>query len=134
METARLLACLRRASRPANVPPLPKIRSLAYFQPVIEELLDSQALKGYLEYLRVKLRSLADNAMPANVQKNTFPDDRQQTDPPPVLVIASKLAPRLATETDMRRVPDILDAGDRNQTHARPQFGGLEVFQRVAAR
>ncbi len=36
VETALLLACLRRNTRPAEVPPLPRIRSLAYFQPVIE--------------------------------------------------------------------------------------------------
>ena len=40
VETALLLACLRRKARPADVPPLPRIRSLAYFQPVIEELLE----------------------------------------------------------------------------------------------
>ena len=39
VETALLLACLRRTARPPDVPPLPRIRSLAYFQPVIDELL-----------------------------------------------------------------------------------------------
>ena len=38
VEAALLLATLRRRSRPADLPPLPKIRSLAYFLPVIEEL------------------------------------------------------------------------------------------------
>src|SRR5207253_5713100 len=38
VETALLLACLRRTVRPTDAPPLPRIRSLAYFQPVIEEL------------------------------------------------------------------------------------------------
>jgi hypothetical protein len=41
-ETALLLACLRRSVRSADVPPLPRIRSLAYFQPVIEERFLSQ--------------------------------------------------------------------------------------------
>ncbi len=40
VEIALLLACLRRKVRPADVPTLSRIRSLAYFQPVIEELLD----------------------------------------------------------------------------------------------
>jgi hypothetical protein len=32
---------------------LPRIRSLAYFQPVIEELLESPVPDGYLQYLRL---------------------------------------------------------------------------------
>jgi hypothetical protein len=76
VETALLLACLRRMARPSNVPPLPRIRSLAYFQPVIEELLEHPAPGGYLEYLRLKLRSIVDNPAPAKVQKSTFSDDR----------------------------------------------------------
>jgi hypothetical protein len=38
VEAALLLASLRRLMRRADLPPLPPIRSLAYFQPVIEEL------------------------------------------------------------------------------------------------
>jgi hypothetical protein len=41
VETDLLLASLRRRSRPPDVPLLPRIRSLAYFQPVIEELLEN---------------------------------------------------------------------------------------------
>jgi hypothetical protein len=76
IETALLLACLRRHARPTDVPPLPRIRSLAYFQPVIEELREHPAPDGYLEYLRLKLRSILDNPGPAKVQKPTFSDDR----------------------------------------------------------
>ena len=43
VETALLLASLRRMVRPPDVPPLPRIRSLAYFQPVIEELLEPRS-------------------------------------------------------------------------------------------
>ena len=39
VESALLLASLRRLLRPADLPPLSPIRSLAYFQPVIDELL-----------------------------------------------------------------------------------------------
>jgi hypothetical protein len=74
--TALLLASLRRLTRPPGVPPLPRIRSLAYFQPVIEELLESPVPDGYLQYLRFKLRSIVDKADPAAVQKTTFSDDR----------------------------------------------------------
>jgi hypothetical protein len=76
VETALLLACLRRTVRPTDVPPLPRIRSLAYFQPVIEELQEHPAPSGYLQYLRLKLRGIVDNPSPAKVQKSTFSDDR----------------------------------------------------------
>ena len=38
VEAALLLASLRRLIRPTDRPPLPPVRSLAYFQPVITEL------------------------------------------------------------------------------------------------
>jgi hypothetical protein len=60
VETALLLACLRRTLPPADVPPLPRVRSLAYFQPVVEELREHPAPAGYLQYLRLKLRRIAD--------------------------------------------------------------------------
>jgi hypothetical protein len=75
VESALLLATLRRLIRPADVPPLPPIRSLAYFQPVIEELRQQPLPDGYLDYLRLKLRQVA-KALPAEIQKNTFSDDR----------------------------------------------------------
>src|SRR5712691_7194883 len=77
VESAMLLASLRRLVRPADLPPLPPIRSLAYFQPVIEELLAHPAPDNYLEYLRLKMRRIAgEKSVPADVQKNTFSDDR----------------------------------------------------------
>jgi hypothetical protein len=59
IESALLLATLRRLSRPPGAPRLPLIRSLAYFVPVIEELLDNPFPEGYLDYLREKVRRLA---------------------------------------------------------------------------
>jgi hypothetical protein len=53
-----------------------RIRSLAYFRPVIEELQAHPVQDGYLDYLRVKLRGIIDKASPAKVQKSTFSDDR----------------------------------------------------------
>ena len=77
VESALLLGSLRRLTRPADVPPLPPIRSLAYFQPVIDELLDHPAPDNYLDYLRLKMRCIArEKSVPADVQKNTFSDDR----------------------------------------------------------
>ena len=58
VESAFLLASLRRLARPTEVPALSPIRSLAYFQPVIEELLFNPAPKNYMEYLQLKLQQL----------------------------------------------------------------------------
>ena len=77
VESALLLASLRRLVRPADGPPLSPIRSLAYFLPVIDELLSHPAPDNYLEYLRLKLHRLAgEKSASAEVQKKTFPDDR----------------------------------------------------------
>lgn len=75
VESALLLASLRRLARPTDAAPLPPIRSLAYFRPVIDELLNQPLPDGYLDYLRLKLHHLA-SRLPAPVQKNTFPRDR----------------------------------------------------------
>jgi hypothetical protein len=77
VESALLLASLRRLIRPADGPPLSPIRSLAYFQPVIDELLSHPPPDNYRDYLQLKLRRMTrmkDAA--ANVQKTTFSDDR----------------------------------------------------------
>jgi len=77
VESAFLLASLRRLARPGDAPPLPLIRSLAYFLPVLEELLAQPIPEHYLDYLRLKLRSLAaQKPLSADVQKNTFLHDR----------------------------------------------------------
>jgi len=75
VESAFLLASLRRLIRPTDLPPLQPIRSLAYFQPVIDELLQQPLPNGYLHYLRIKLQQVAKH-QPNEVQKNTFSDDR----------------------------------------------------------
>jgi len=78
VETALLLGSLRRLCRPSDVQPLPRIRSLAYFQPVgvIQEIQEHPVPDGYLDYLRLKLRGVMDKAGPAKVQKSTLSDDR----------------------------------------------------------
>jgi hypothetical protein len=58
VESALLLGTLRRLARPSELPPLPKIRSLAYFLPVIAELQQKPLPAGYLDYLRLKLQRL----------------------------------------------------------------------------
>ena len=56
VETALALGSLRRLTRPAQAPPLASIRSLAYFQPVVEELLAAPVPDGYGIYLQRKLQ------------------------------------------------------------------------------
>ena len=63
VESALLLGSLRRLGRPPNMPPLSPIHSLAYFLPVIQELLDNPVSDDYRDYLRMKMR-LLDNRRP----------------------------------------------------------------------
>ena len=55
IENALVLAAARRLMRPADAPPLGIIRSLAYFLPVIEEVLGLRVSLDYFQYLRHKL-------------------------------------------------------------------------------
>jgi hypothetical protein len=55
VENALVLAASRRLVRPPDAPPLGVIRSLAYFGPVIEEVLESPAGPDYYRYLRQRM-------------------------------------------------------------------------------
>lgn len=55
VENALVLAAARRLARPAGAPPLGIIRSLAYFGPVIDEVLTSTVSQTYYDYLRHRL-------------------------------------------------------------------------------
>ncbi|HXX63951.1 MAG TPA: hypothetical protein VEO56_09150 [Bacteroidota bacterium] len=59
IESALLLATVRRLGRPSDLPPLSPIRSLAYFMPVVQELVNDPIPEDYLQYLRMKVRFLA---------------------------------------------------------------------------
>lgn len=59
IENAFVLAATRRLMRPADSPPLGTIRSLAYFLPVIEEVLGLRVNPDYFQYLRQKLERIA---------------------------------------------------------------------------
>jgi hypothetical protein len=59
VENAFVLAAARRLIRPAGVAPLGAIRSLAYFSPVIDEVLQLQVGQEYFQYLRYKLQRAA---------------------------------------------------------------------------
>jgi hypothetical protein len=56
IENALVLAATRRMIRPTDAAPLGTIRSLAYFLPVIEEVLQLRVSPDYFDYLRHKLR------------------------------------------------------------------------------
>lgn len=55
VENALILAVARRLARPAAAPPLGVIRSLAYFSPVIEEVLRLEAGPEYFRHLRKRI-------------------------------------------------------------------------------
>ena len=55
IENALVLAATRRMIRPTDAPPLGMIRSLAYFLPVIEEVLELRVSPDYFGHLRHKL-------------------------------------------------------------------------------
>ena len=59
VENAFVLAATRRMIRPAGAAPLGTIRSLAYFSPVIEEVLQLRVGPEYFQYLRHKLQRAA---------------------------------------------------------------------------
>ena len=56
IENALILAAARRLMRPVGAPPLGTVRSLAYFVPVIDEVLQTEAGPDYFRYLRGKLQ------------------------------------------------------------------------------
>jgi len=59
IENALILAAARRSVRPAEAPPHGIIRSLAYFSPVIEEVLQLKVGQEYFQHLRHKLQSIS---------------------------------------------------------------------------
>jgi len=56
VENALILAAARRSVRPVDAPPLGNIRSLAYFAPVIEEVLQLKVGPEYFRHLRNKVQ------------------------------------------------------------------------------
>jgi hypothetical protein len=72
VRSALLLASARRLARNPAEPPLPPVRSLHYFLPVLDEISSQPLPPGYLEYLEAKLRSTQPRPAPQ-------PTDPQQT-------------------------------------------------------
>ena len=59
VQNAFVLAAARRLIRPVGAAPLGTIRSLAYFSPVIEEVLQLHVSQEYFQHLRHKLQRAA---------------------------------------------------------------------------
>jgi len=55
IEAALRLATARRQVRDPDAPPLPAVRSLHYYQPVVKELLGMPRPERYVSYLRDRL-------------------------------------------------------------------------------
>ena len=73
IQAALLLTILRRAQRPLDAPSLPPVRSLHYFVPLIDELLDSPPHPDYLRYLQARIRLILDRSVG---HSTTVPDGR----------------------------------------------------------
>lgn len=58
IKNALALATARRMIRPADATPLAVVRSLAYFLPVIEEVLEMEVSEEYFLYVRQKLQRM----------------------------------------------------------------------------
>jgi hypothetical protein len=58
VDNALILAAARRSARPPDAVPLGTIRSLAYFSPVIEEVLQLKVGREYFQHLRHKLNRI----------------------------------------------------------------------------
>lgn len=56
IENALILAAARRMMRPPDAAPLGVVRSLAYFMPVIEEVLQLKAGPEYFQHLRSRIQ------------------------------------------------------------------------------
>ena len=77
VEIALRLATARRNARPTDANPLPPVRSLHYFLPVIDELPLRPPPDGYLDYLRNVAPdepSTTSPVTPTNVQRPTRPN------------------------------------------------------------
>jgi len=70
IKAALLLATARRTLRAPDAPRLQPVRSFYYFQPVIDEVLDTPLDPGYVQYLRNKLR-----------KHGILPEGREETKP-----------------------------------------------------
>lgn len=64
VENAFILAASRRLMRAPGAPRLMPIRSLAYFLPVIEEVIEMRISQNYFVYLEHKIRQFTETSSP----------------------------------------------------------------------
>ena len=69
IEAALMLGSLRRLLRSPGALPLSPIRSLAYFQPIIDELLSCPLSDSYVGYLRSKMKPFAGKKFTQSTEK-----------------------------------------------------------------
>ena len=96
VEVALRLATARRNARPTDADPLPPVRSLHYFLPVIDELPPGPPPDGYLDYLR-----------------DVVPDKQPATRPVTPSNARRPTCPRRRTSRQLRLPLDV-GAGPRN--------------------
>jgi hypothetical protein len=77
VQAALMLAGTRLALRSPQAPSLPPVRTLHYFLPVLEEVRHLRPDPEYLDYLRAKLRPLAEAK--ENSRVDTGPETRVST-------------------------------------------------------
>jgi hypothetical protein len=88
IEVAMRLAAGRRNARPTDADPLPPIRSLHYFLPVIDELPPEPPPEGYLDYLR---DTVPDKPMATRTSPNGRRRDRSRRRTPQQLRLPLEL-------------------------------------------
>ena len=74
VKDALLLASARRILRSQDAHPLAPVRSLYYFVPVIEELLETPLPKGYSRYLERKIAAFSTDCRQDSRSKDLRPD------------------------------------------------------------
>ena len=75
IRAAMLLAIARRSQRPSDAPPLPPIRSLFYFCPIIDELLTTSD-PTFIDHINSRLQHLLSPPNRPDGQKTTLSDGR----------------------------------------------------------
>ena len=99
IENAFVLAAARRLMRPADAPPLGTIRSLAYFLPVIEEVLGMHVSPEYFQHVRRKLERIVSKRV-AHLRAFGADDGTPTRTPSAWIILPARFTP---TRTRLRR-------------------------------
>ncbi len=77
ISVAFVLAIVRRSIRPASEPPLDPIRSLAYFRPIIQQLLKQPLAESYIQYITYRYHQILSD--PASATRVPTPPPARTT-------------------------------------------------------